>query len=388
VCYFGSVWLARVFGQSPTPNQQVLWALLVLVAVTAVNAVGLNLLKYVVNVGISAELVASVLIGFLLLLFFREHPVSLLWKTFGTGANFGGSWFAAFLAGIAVTGWAFVGFDSCGAVSEETRDPKRRVPRAILWSLTSVALVIILNAAAITLAYPGTRDVVAGNALDPVTPAVTSAFGSWVDKPFQLVVLTAFIACGIAVQATSSRVLYSLSRDHMLPGSSYLRRVNPRNHIPVTAVVTAAVVSALGLGFGLRTAAVNTLITFGSGGYYISFWIVCAAALYARLTGRWTPDGLFRLGRYGLWINVAAVAWLTFEAINVAWPREILAPPGAPFYQVWAIVLISAALAVFGIVYVLLAKPQEHVRSSKGMGDLVAAGAIDERGVVHLDQLE
>ena len=386
ICYFGSVWLAKVFNQTPTPNQQVLWALALLVVVTGVNAVGLNVLKYVVNVGIIAELIASVGIGLLLLLFFREHPISLLWQTFGSGNNFGGSWFAAFLAGTAVTGWAFVGFDSCGAVSEETTDPKRKVPRAILWSLVSVALVIILNAAAITLSYKDTKGVVAGNVFDPVTPAVSDAFGGWIDKPFELVALTAFIACGIAVQATSSRVLYSLSRDGMLPGSQFLRRVSPGNHIPTTAVLTAAVVSALGLLFGLRTAAVNTLITFGSGGYYISFWLVCAAALYARLSGRWRPDGLFRLGRWGLPINVAAVVWLTFEAINIAWPRSILAAPGAPFYQIWAIVLISAGLALFGLIYVLVSRPQERVRRSTAMGDLVAAGAVDDRGRVHLDQ--
>jgi hypothetical protein len=38
-------------------------------------------------------------------------------------------------------------------------------------------------------------------------------------------------------------------------------------------------VSACGLLFGLNTRAVNTLITFGSGGYCITFWLVCAAAL-------------------------------------------------------------------------------------------------------------
>ncbi|HET8755497.1 MAG TPA: hypothetical protein VFM58_05795 [Solirubrobacteraceae bacterium] len=36
--------------------------------------------------------------------------------------------------------------------------------------------------------------------LDPVTPAVVDAFGSWAEKPFELVVLAAFVACGIAVQ--------------------------------------------------------------------------------------------------------------------------------------------------------------------------------------------
>ena len=374
IAYFGAVWLAGLFGVTPSPNQQVLWAFGILVVTTLVNGIGLNPLKYVVNVGIVAECIASVLIGVLLLLFFRHHPISFLWEGLGAEASFGGHYFAGFLAAIAIGGWAFVGFDSCGSVSEETVDPMRRVPRAILISLSSVAAVIILNAIAISLSFKDTAKIISGDVLDPVTPAVIDAFGSWAEKPFELVVLAAFIACGIAVQASATRVLFSLSRDRMLPGSAVLGRVG-RNRVPLGALAVAAVVSACGLLFGLDTRAVNTLITFGSGGYYITFWLVCAAALFARLTGRWVPAGRFSLGRLALPVNIAAVAWLTFEAINIAWPRSVLAPPGAPFWQVWAIILIFGVLLVVGIGYVLVRRPQERVRTSAAMGDLTEGRA-------------
>jgi hypothetical protein len=139
------------------------------------------------------------------------------------------------------------------------------------------------------------------------------------------------------------------------------------------ALAVASVVSALGLLFGLNARAVNTLITFGSGGYYIVFWLTCAAALYARLSGRWVPAGRFSLGRFALPVNIAAVVWLTFEAINIAWPRTVLAVPGAKFYQVWAIVLIFGVLSVIGLLYVLIKRPQDRVRESAAMGDLTEA---------------
>jgi amino acid transporter len=378
VAYFGSVWLASVFDATPSANGQVVWAFALLIVTTFVNAVGLNPLKYVVNVGIAAECIASVLIGLLLLLFFRNHPISYLWEGLGAQASFNsGSYFAAFLAAIAISGWAFVGFDSCGSVSEETQDPMRRVPRAILFSLLSVGAVIILNSIAIGLSFDDTKAVMSGEVLDPVTPAVTDAFGSWAEKPFELVVLAAFIACGIAVQATATRVLFSLSRDRMLPASSVLSRVGG-NKVPLGALAVASVVSACGLLFGLNARAVNTLITFGSGGYYITFWLVCAAALYARLSGRWVPAGRFSLGRFALPVNIAAVAWLTFEAINIAWPREVLAVPGAKFYQVWAIVLIFGVLSVIGLIYVLVTRPQDRIRQATSMGDLKAETEVAE----------
>ena len=370
VAYFGSVWLAAVFDATPSANGQVVWAFALLVMTTIVNAVGLNPLKYVVNVGIVAECIASVLIGLLLLLFFRNHPISYLWEGLGAEASFNsGSYFAAFIAAIAISGWAFVGFDSCGSVSEETQDPMRRVPRAILFSLLSVGAVIILNSIAIGLSFEDTKAVMSGEVLDPVTPAVVDAFGSWVEKPFQLVVLAAFIACGIAVQATATRVLFSLSRDRMLPMSGVISRVG-HNKVPLGALAVASVVSACGLLFGLNARAVNTLITFGSGGYYITFWLVCAAALYARLRGRWTPAGRFSLGRFALPVNIAAVVWLTFEAINIAWPREVLAVPGAKFYQVWAIMLIFGVLSVIGLIYVLISRPQDRIARAASMSDL------------------
>jgi amino acid transporter len=375
IAYFGAVWLAGLFDVTPSPSQQVLWAFAILAFTTLVNAVGLNPLKYVVNVGIIAECVASVLIGVLLLLFFRNHPISYLWDGLGAGASFdSGTYFAGFIAAVAIAGWAFVGFDACGSVSEETRDPMRKVPRAILFSLSSVGVVIILNAAAIGLSFKDTKAVMSGDVLDPVTPTVIDAFGSWVEKPFEIVVLAAFIACGIAVQASATRVLFSLSRDRMLPGSGVLRKVGA-NRVPLGALAVTAVVSAAGLLFGLNARAVYTLITFGSGGYYIVFWLVCTAALYARLTGRWAPAGRFSLGRLALPVNVAAVVWLTFEAINIAWPRTVLAPPGARFYQVWAIILIFGVLLVVGAVYVILRRPQDRVRDSAAMGDLTEVGA-------------
>ena len=373
VAYFGSVWLAAVFDATPSANGQVVWAFGLLVVTTFVNAVGLNPLKYVVNVGIIAECIASLLIGFLLLLFFRNHPISFLWDGLGAAANFNsGSYFAAFIAAIAISGWAFVGFDSCGSVSEETVDPMRRVPRAILFSLLSVGAVIILNSIAIGLSFEDTQAVMSGEVLDPVTPAVVDAFGSWAEKPFEIVVLAAFVACGIAVQATATRVLFSLSRDRMLPMSGVLSRVGGRQ-VPLGALAVASVVSACGLLFGLNARAVSTLITFGSGGYYITFWMVCVAALYARLSGRWVPAGRFSLGRFALPVNIAAVCWLTFEAINIAWPRTVLAVPGAKFYQVWAIVLIFGVLSVIGLIYVLITRPQDRIRASTAMGDLTEA---------------
>src|SRR5262245_26232381 len=121
------------------------------------------------------------------------------------------------------------------------------------------------------------------------------------------------------------------------------------------------VIACLGLLLGLHSAAIGSLITFGTAGIYVSFLLVASAALVARARRSWRPNGAVRLGRVGLVLNALAVAWLAFETTNIAWPRTSLAPPGAPWYQVWAAPLVLSVIAVCGLAYLALARPQRQV---------------------------
>jgi amino acid transporter len=212
---------------------------------------------------------------------------------------------------------------------------------------------------AATLAHPDPPAVVAGKDADPVTTAVASGFGSWSEKPFAAIVLIAFLACGMSAQALTARSVFSLARDGALPGSHALRRVDARR-VPIGAVVLTTVVACLGLLLGLNSAAVGSLIAFGTAAIYLTFFLIALAALTARTRGSWVPSGRIRLGRRGTVLNVLAVGWLAFETANIAWPRRSLAPPGAPAYQVWAAPLFLGAISVLGVAYLLLARPHHR----------------------------
>jgi amino acid transporter len=212
----------------------------------------------------------------------------------------------------------------------------------------------------VTLAHPDPASVVRGEDVDPVTTAVVSSFGSWSSKPFAAVVLIAFLACGMSAQALTARTMYSIARDGALPGSRFLRRVDGRR-VPVGAIVVTAVVACLGLLLGLESAAVGSLIAFGTAAIYVTFLLIALAALVARLRGTWMPAGRIQLGRAGIVVNLLAVAWLAFETVNIAWPRESLAPSAAPWYQVWAAPLVLTLITAVGIAYFLVAKPQRNL---------------------------
>jgi amino acid transporter len=357
IAYLGAPWALTLLGIEVSADAIVITGMVLVLVCAAAGAVGIGVLSKVVKAGIAAEIVASVGIGLALLFVFREQDPSLLTDTLGAEALSGGSVGAGLLAALAVGGWVFIGFDACVAAAEETRQAARHVPRAIWIALLSVGALVILNAVAVTLAHPDPASVVAGEDLDPVTTAVVTSFGSWSDKPFAVVVLIAFLACGMAAQALTARTMYSIARDGALPGSRFLRRVD-RRRVPVGAIVTTAAIACLGLLLGLDSAAVGSLIAFGTAGIYVAFLLIALAALIARVRGTWRPAGSVRLGRLGTPVNALAVAWLAFETVNIAWPREQLAPPGAPVYQVWAAPLVLALIAAVGVAYFVLAKPQ------------------------------
>ena len=153
--------------------------------------------------------------------------------------------------------------------------------------------------------------------------------------------------------------MVSVARDGVLPASGLLRRVD-RRQVPMGAVATTTVIACLGLLLGLHSAAVGSLIAFGTAAIHLAFLLVASAALIARVRGTWKPAGAVRLGRAGLPVNALAVAWLAFETVNIAWPRRSLAPPDAPAYQVWAAPLVLGVITVAGLGYLAAARP--HLR--------------------------
>ena len=151
-----------------------------------------------------------------------------------------------------------------------------------------------------------------------------------------------------------------MARDGVVPGSRWLRTVGARA-VPLRALVVITVVAWAGLLLALDSSAIGTLIAFGTAAFYVAFLLIAAGALAARTRGRWRPGGEVSLGRLGLALNVAAVTWLAVETVNIAWPRRILAPPDAPWYQVWAAPLLLVVIAAGGLAYMLASRPQDRM---------------------------
>jgi amino acid transporter len=351
--YTGGVWLAIFFGSGGGGGLSlVLWGAVFLVICTVLNLAHVNVFKVVITLGVYAEMVGSVGVALLLFLFFRQHPFSELFQHLGTGTA--PSQTAAFLAALAIAGWAFIGFDACSTIAEETHEPNRMVPRAIFFSLCMVGSVVLFNSASLTLSFDRDTLLITSATSDPITPVISSSFGEWAEKPFLGIVMTAFLACGASVVQYTSRIVYSMAREGNMPDvlSQVTASKTPRN-----AVICVVVLAGLGLLFGLNDGAVATVLAFGTGGLYAMFTMTTGVGLFTRLTGRWNPAlGELKLGVGGLVINSVAFLWSVFEFSNIAWPRAYAVSSNAPWWQLWAVPLVLGSILSVTTVYIMINK--------------------------------
>lgn len=347
VCYGAAGFIPAVLDIDPfSSGEQLLAALGVLAFVSFINTVGRGAMKVMVALSITAEVIGSIGIGTALLLFHREHGLGDLFESAGASYGPGPFAWAGTAAAVAFIGWAFVGFESAGAISEEVKEPARDVPKAILASLVVVAAVVIYSALALILAIPDFGAVISGDVADPVADTIAAQIGSGISRPLFALFIVGFLASALALQASASRVIWAFARDDVLPASGFLKRLSGADRMPVVAILTAGAISALVLVSTQSDDVYQTLVNFTTGGFYMAFCFPVLAALALRLRRGAFAPGPFSLGRLGPPITVAASIWVVFELVNIAWPRA----EGVPWYQDWGVIVMIVVVGMLGVV--------------------------------------
>jgi amino acid transporter len=333
---------------------QLLVAIALLAVVTLVNTAGRRWMKLLVIASLCAELVGSLGIGTVLLLFHNEHPLSAIFHGFGAGAGPGGYVWSGMFAAMAFIGWSFVGFEAAGSIAEEVEEPRRAIPKAMVLSLVIVAAVVMYSALALILAIPDYGAVLSGDVADPVTATITAQLGTDITRPLFALFVIGFVATLVAVEASASRVMWSLARDGGLPASATLTRLSRTDRLPVVAIVVSGVLSAAILVTTQSDTVYLTLVNFTTGGFYLAFGLPLVALAVARLRGDWIP-GPFSLGRRGTVLTVVAAIWIVFQLVNIAWPRAT----DLPWYQEYGVLVMIALVGGLGaLVY---AARRDHI---------------------------
>jgi amino acid transporter len=342
----GAHFLAQLLGMDPSGSVvPTMLALGLLGFCTWGNTHGRHVLNTMVGLCVVAELIGSVGVGTWLLLTGRVHSPSIVFSSpdFFAGAPGWASIFDSKAgAAIAICGWAFVGFESAGAIAEEVKDPSRNAPRAMIYSLVFVAAVVSFSGLAFLLAVPNLSDAVSGKTLDPVVDTLIFHFGPTIYRFLLTLFVIGFMACILGVQTSASRIVWAFARDGELPASGFLVRVSGADRLPANAVITVGAMAAVVFGLA-STKLYAILVAFTVSGFYLAFGFPVLASLVIFMRGRWQPTP-FTLGRFTGPTTICASIWIAFESINIAWPRV----PSAPWYVNWAVVLMIAFLGGLG----------------------------------------
>jgi amino acid transporter len=164
-----------------------------------------------------------------------------------------GSHSGGLLFGLVFAFFTCQGFESAANVAEETRDPRRNIPRALIGAVLMTGILFIFVSYAITIGFGSSHaDQFAADPLPMDTLAQRYLSGNYSTLVDLAVVFAAFSAA-IASCNALTRVLFAMGRDRVLP--TRLARLHPSRFTPYVAILVASglcliVTLGVGLPFG------------------------------------------------------------------------------------------------------------------------------------------
>jgi urea carboxylase system permease len=306
-------------------------AVVTLVLITVMNIYGVRLVALVNNTGVFFEILGMVVFAFILALFHHHQSAGVIFHTQGTTLTGG-----TFLIAMFMALYVIYGFDTASTLSEETKSPRTEAPKAVIASVIGAFVIGAVFLYAMLLAIPDMKTAIA-QGWGPAQ-IIDANFSNAFSTVFLLVVSAAIFVCCLAIETSTIRLCFGMSRDDALPGSKYLRKVNPKLHTPFWACIAIGVLS--GIPF-IQYTGVAIIAIAATGMIYLSYLIGNFALIRARLRGWPKAKAPFSLGRWGLPLSVLAIAYGGAMFVNMMWPRAATNPrpateaPGLNFHWHW-----------------------------------------------------
>ncbi|MFB7369896.1 APC family permease [Streptomyces sp. NPDC056222] len=340
-------------GENDAAANAVLLGSVLILFSTLVNAFGVQLMARINSAGVFIELIAAVALIICFAAHITRGPGTVLTDTWGLGAGDPLGYFGAFLTASLASAYVMYGFDTASSLGEESHNPSRNAPRAILRALIASFVIggLILLFALMAVPDLQSKELATGG----LQYVVLETLGSTIGEIFLWCVVVAITVCVLAVQAAGIRLMFAMARDNNLPAGSALAKVSPRFRTPVIPAVVIGVVGVVILVVNINQPQIFSVITsIAIIMIYVAYLMVTTPMLIQRLRGKWHPrEGAFSLGRLGLPINILAVLWGAAMSLNLAWPRaEVYNATGAQhWYLRWGAFLFVGIVALGGFAY-------------------------------------
>jgi amino acid transporter len=260
---------------------------LVVFAVAALLSIpDIKIGKGVTGVLLVLQLVAIVVVS-VLGLAHAHSPASRLFdlQAFAPdGAAMAITW-SVILVGLTLGFFNLTGFNLVIVFSEETREPKKRIPRALLLAVGMVVLLIAIPTAAGLLGAPSLETLLTSPA--PMSYVLESYGASAFNTFVNLAVFVAIVNMQLANVMAFGRFLYSGARDKAFPASinRVLSKLHPRFGTPWVASIVMAVIGAA----AMFSSAITGLVTLTGFITLVFMGLMCIASIRIRSL-RGAPD--------------------------------------------------------------------------------------------------
>ena len=249
--------------------------------------------------------------------------------------------------GLFLAFWSWVGFEAIPNYAEESKNPKKIIPRATLIAVVALGIGYVITSLAFVSAYPeATLIKDAQNPDGPFFVAMEQYGNVFFKDLMQVLILTGSFACAMAFHNVTMRYFYAMGREGILPKS--LGRTHPRHKSAYVASVTQTVIAiTLVLAWGI-----------GSGFAFKDAFDTAYVRIYTMMA-------------------VQGVVWLlTIQAVCalavMVWHRRHKHPDS------WLVVVLCPIIAIVGQVFAiyLLFKNIDVLAGTIGYVDLIGPIAI------------
>ena len=292
----------------------------------------------------------------------------------GVGASIDGTTIAAGSAAIGIffAFWSWVGFETTAVYGEESRNPRRIVPRATLLAVVGLGLFYT---------FVSWMMIVGNGEKQSIEKANTDSIGLWVDLAedklggsfigdiYLFLIVVGSFACGLAFHNAASRYLYAIGREVPVTANN-LGRTHGVHHTPHIASLTQSIITlVLTIGFYFLTTDGNDplrgayfyqyglLAILGTMAILIVQAITSIAVIWYFHVKKAAPGNVLTTGivpALGC-IGMLYVVWLLLDNIDFAGGVANT----APFFKAIPYMVVATFLAGLAAVYWLKSRNRE-----------------------------
>ena len=217
-------------------------SIIIIWLITLIHKNGIKMVSYINNIGVITEIIGVILLILILGFFITNGWEDFTISNMTNNANFSNIGFESFALSILLGAWCLTGFEAAADMSEETKNPTKIVPKSIINSLlTSGFFGLIIIIFSIILLQ---KDIYKNGSQNFLTDLLVNEFGVILYSVILLFVIAAIFACGVACMATASRLIFSMSRDSVLPNSSWLKSID-RNKSPGNSLLLIGILATI-----------------------------------------------------------------------------------------------------------------------------------------------